>query len=140
VADEHSVDLRGRDARRGHVGAELARGGCAVVGEARVDEHELLAGVDHDLREVVHGGLHRHELAFHHLAHLLDRHVGDAGGVERAGDDAVEQRGHLEFADLEAVEARRLLAHHRSSCLRGCRQTERADGQGGGRCGQQRAA
>src|SRR5690606_41611422 len=95
---------------------------AVAAGEAAVEQHHVLAGVDEDRREAVHRLVARQVVGggefgdgLRALVHPESwmRSVHNPGGVE--------QRCDLEAAELETVELRRGSAEHRCgrSCWRG---------------------
>ncbi|MNT18627.1 hypothetical protein D3C72_1538420 [compost metagenome] len=135
VGQQDFVDLLRQVARRAQVGAELTQGRAHQAAGPRVDEHQLVAGVD---QVGIDGGLHR-------AAQMVGAQV--AADVARMAvqqflgrqlDGAVAQGGDFERTEHHAVEPRRLCFHHGCCRLNGWRQHCAAGCECHGECGLER--
>ena len=105
------------------------KGARTVTG---VDDDKLAPGVDNQRREVHGDFVFWQKRLFKRGADFVLLGIEHEGVTEREGVHAIRNDIHLHFADLIAVEARRLLVGER---CRGLRSRSLQQRRGSGRCG-----
>ncbi len=100
VRNQDGVDLGRIDTGGLHVGRELAGGRLHLPAGAAVAHDGLAAGLDDDDRERDRDEVGWQAGLDHRGLHVVDRSVGDEGGIVRLLPDAVVDRRHLGRTDL----------------------------------------
>jgi hypothetical protein len=132
VRDDDDVDRLRIDPGGGEIRGHGAGGRGDLAGAAGVEQNQLRPGVDQQRRERDRQLVRREKRIRQCFLHCFERRIADEALVDRPMPNAVVEGGHLEIADLVAIDAGGLLAGGRGIGAGGLERGSERGERGGG--------